>query len=160
MVINFHKVNFISRKLIKKIFTVAMIVTENYKSDSQIDVSFVSEEEIKKLNNQHRGVDKVTDVLSFPLLNISYPQKLEDYKEEAEPDGILRLGDVVICKQKAYAQAKEYGHSKQREIAFLALHGLLHLLGYDHIEKNDEMIMNSTCEKILSSLNIKRGKNV
>ena len=160
MVINFHKVNFSCKKLIKKIFTVAMIVTENHETDCQIDVSFVCEDEIQKLNNQHRSINKVTDVLSFPLLNISYPQKLEDFKEEIEPDGILRLGDIVICKQKAKAQAKEYGHSKQREIAFLALHGLLHLLGYDHIEKKDEVIMNSTCEKILSSLNIKRGKNV
>lgn len=160
MVINFHKVNFFCRKLVKKIYNVAMFVTKNYSVDAIIELSFVSAEEIRKCNLQYRNVDKVTDVLSFPLLNIKYPEKLEDYKSECEPDGTLRLGDIIICKEKAKAQAKEYGHSYKRELSFLALHGLLHLLGYDHIETEDEKVMNETCEKILQSLNIKRGENV
>jgi len=79
-----------------------------------LDVTFVSKGEIRALNKRHRGISKATDVLSFPL------------EEE------LHLGDVVICIEIATAQAKEYGHSLEREIAFLTLHGILHLLGYDH----------------------------
>ena len=99
-------------------------------------------------------------VLYFPQLQIKYPQKLGEFVSEISPDGLLRLGDIVICKQRAKAQAKQLGHNYKRELAFLALHGFLHLLGYDHIEKEDEKIMNDMCEKILSSLNIKRGENV
>ncbi len=160
MVISFHKANIFCKRLIKKIFSVALIATDNFEIECEVEVSFVSEEEIKKLNQTYRSVDKITDVLSFPQLQIKYPQKLREFASEVSPDGLLRLGDIVICKQKAKAQAKEFGHSYKRELAFLALHGLLHLLGYDHIERKDEKIMNATCEKILSSLNIKRGKNV
>lgn len=160
MVINFHKVNFLYKKLIKKIFSVAMIITNNNDFQVQIDVSFVSAEKIKELNLKYRSIDKITDVLSFPLLDIKYPHKLNDFKNECDPDGKLRLGDIIICEEKAKLQAKELGHSYKRELAFLALHGCLHLLGYDHVEKNDEKIMNETCEKILQSMNIKRGKNV
>ena len=160
MVISFHKANIFCKRLIKELFAVALIATDNFEIESEVEVTFVSEEQIKKLNQTYRSVDKITDVLSFPQLEIKYPQKLQDFAAETSPDGLLRLGDIVICKQKAKAQAKQYGHSYKREIAFLALHGLLHLLGYDHIEKDDEKIMNETCEKILASLNIKRGENV
>ncbi len=160
MVISFHKANFFCKKLIEKVFSVALIATDNFEIDCEVDVSFVSEEQIKNLNKTYRSVDKITDVLSFPQLQIKYPQKLGEFVSEISPDGLLRLGDIVICKQRAKAQAKQFGHSYKRELAFLALHGLLHLLGYDHIEKEDEKIMNDMCEKILSSLNIKRGENV
>ena len=123
-----------------------------------LTVTFVDENRIKELNKAFRNVDKVTDVLSFPMLNINYTQNLSDFKDENEPDGSLYLGDVVICKKVAKRQAKLYGHSKKREIGFLALHGLLHLLGYDHIEENDEKIMLEMSTKILDTLNIKREK--
>ena len=160
MVINFHKIGFRYKKLIKKIFTIALFATKNNKIESVVDVSFVDEKTIQQLNKKHREVDKVTDVLSFPMLNINYNQKLTDFENEVLPNGTIYLGDIVICTNRAKQQAKEYGHSYKREIAFLALHGFLHLLGYDHIESKDEKIMKETCEKILSSLNIKRGKNV
>lgn len=160
MVINFHKVNLKYRRLIKKIFAIALLITQNNDIESMVDISFVNENEIQQLNQKHRNVDKVTDVLSFPMLNINYNQKLTDFKEELLPNGCLYLGDIVICKNKAKQQAKEYGHAYKREIAFLALHGFLHLLGYDHIDGKDEKVMKDTCENILSSLNIKRGKNV
>ena len=158
MVINFHKVNFKCKKLIKKIYKVALFCTQNNDIECFVEVSFVDDKTIQKLNNDYRNIDKVTDVLSFPMLDIKYPQKLNEFKNEISPDGVLHLGDIVICTNKAKAQAKEYKHSYKREISFLALHGLLHLLGYDHIEKNDEKEMHKTCEKILSSLNIKREK--
>ena len=156
MVINFHKVNLKCRKLIKKIFTVALFCTKNNDIESSVEVSFVDEKTIQKLNNDYRGVDKITDVLSFPMLDIKYPQKLNEFKKEISPDGLIHLGDIVICTNKAKTQAKEYKHSYKREISFLALHGLLHLLGFDHIEISDEKEMQKICEKILSSLNIKR----
>ena len=92
------------------------------------------------------------------MLDIKYPQNLSHYKNEVAPDGSLYLGDVVICPKIARIQAKYFKHSKKREVAFLALHGLLHLLGYDHIEKEDEEIMTKVSEEILQSLNIKRGE--
>lgn len=160
MIIQFHNIDFFTRKMIRKIFAVALLSTGNFDIDCGVAVSFVKAEKIRELNKKYRNVDKVTDVLSFPLFDMNYKQKLEQFKDEIEPDGILRLGDIVICKERAKKQAKDYGHSLKREIAFLALHGLLHLLGYDHIEKQDEKAMNEMSEKILSSLNIKRGENV
>ena len=158
MQINFEKVNFCSRRLITKIYQVAMKETQNELNGSVVTVSFADEKRIRDLNNQYRKVDRATDVLSFPMLDIVYPHKLKEFAKEKSPDGTLYLGDVVICPKIAKKQAKEYGHSKKREIGFLALHGLLHVLGYDHIDENDEKIMTETAEKILSSLNLKRGK--
>ena len=156
MRINFENVGHCNRKLIAKIYDKAMNDTGNRALDVTITVSIVSQKRIKQLNQQYRNVDKATDVLSFPMLNIKYPQKLADFKQEIAPDGWLYIGDVVICKKIAKRQAKEYGHSLRREIAFLALHGLLHVLGFDHIDANDEKVMMSTAEKILSDLDIKR----
>lgn len=159
MYINFENVGFRYRHLIRKIYDKTIICTKNNLPNTWITVSFVNKKKIQELNNQFRKVDRVTDVLSFPMLDIVYPQKLKEFKKEYSPDGSLYIGDVVICPKVAKAQAKQYKHSKKREVGFLALHGLLHVLGYDHIEKEDEKIMNQTCEEILSQLNIKRGKN-
>ena len=156
MQIIFEKIGFKYRKLIKKIYQKAVELTNNSLDNLSVSLSFVDEKEIQKLNKQFREVDKATDVLSFPLLDIKYPQKISDFEEDVSPDGILYLGDVVICPSVAKRQAKYYNHSKKREISFLALHGLLHVLGYDHIEKEDEEIMMAESEKILQSLNIKR----
>lgn len=156
MQINFEDVGHKYKKLIKEIYQEALEVTENKDENLWLTVTFVKEKKIKELNKSFRDVDKVTDVLSFPMLNIKYPQKLADFKDDSEPDGRLYLGDVVICKKVAKLQAKQYGHSKKREVAFLALHGLLHLLGYDHIENEDEVVMTAMSKKILDNLNIKR----
>ena len=160
MKINFEDVNFRYRRLIKKIYRKAEEYTNNSFNEVVVTVSFVNEKRIKELNKNYRKVDKVTDVLSFPMLEIIYPQHVKDFSKEVSPDGTLYLGDVVICPKRAKEQAKEYGHSKKREVAFLALHGLLHLYGYDHIKVEDEKIMKSTSKEILNELNIKRMKNV
>lgn len=158
MQINFDGVGKKYRKLICDIYKKALEKTENDIENLTVSLSFASQKRIKKLNNQHRKIDKATDVLSFPMLDIVYPEKAESFENERTPDGVLFLGDIVICPKIAKMQAKYYGHSKIREVSFLALHGLLHLLGYDHIEKEDEEIMTKTSEKILQSLNIKRGE--
>lgn len=161
MYINFEYVGRKYKKLIQTIFDEALKVTENQHDNLWLTLTFVKKERIQELNKAYRKVDKVTDVLSFPMLNISHPQKLEDFKKENEPDGSLYLGDIVICKKVAKEQAKKFGHSKKREVGFLALHGLLHLLGYDHIESEDEEIMTKTSKQILDNLEITRGdKNV
>ena len=96
---------------------------------------------IKELNNKYRNIDKETDVISFAL---------EDEKNEKFSSNKRVLGDIYISVEKAMSQAKEYNHSLTREISFLAVHGLLHLLGYDHMNKSDEKIMFSKQEMILN----------
>lgn len=160
MQVNFEKVGFRYRRLIKKIYDFALNYTDNNFKYAEITVSFASPERIRELNYEYRKVDRATDVLSFPMLDIVFPQKLKDFESDVSPDGSLYLGDVVICPSIARKQAKEYKHSKKREVGFLALHGLLHVLGYDHIKKEDEEIMQKTANEILNQLNIKRKKNV
>ena len=93
------------------------------------------------------------------MLEIVAPQKLFEFECERDMNGELFIGDIAICKRVASRQAKEFGHSFKREETFLALHGLLHLLGYDHLNEEDEKIMMSTAEKILDTHKINRGKN-
>ena len=157
MKIYFNNVRFYYRNLIKKVFLTALKELDNNFQNIVINLSFKSQEEIRQLNKTFRNVDRATDVLSFPFLEIKYGEKVADFKEDINPDGTIDLGDIVICKQVAKKQAKEYKHSLKREIAFLSLHGLLHLLGYDHIEKKDEIVMNKCADKILNKLKIKRG---
>lgn len=111
------------------------------------DLVFVDKATIHEINKTYRHVDRVTDVISFAL---------EDTKEiETE---IRLLGDIYICVEKAQEQAKEYGHSFLRELAFLTIHGLLHLLGYDHQEKEEEEKMFALQEEILDEYGIRRGE--
>lgn len=136
---------------IKKIFKIAEKVLKEDFSNVNLSINFVTDEQIQSLNKQFRDVDKVTDVLSFPSFNKSPNEKLKKFQKDADFDtGLLFVGDIVISKNVAKAQAKEYGHSLSREVCFLALHGFLHLLGFDHIKENDEKIMNKLQDKILS----------
>ena len=114
--------------------------------ESIFTIIFVTPEEIHELNKQYRGVDRVTDVISFAL---------EDAHDVSLTD-VRVLGDIYICIDRMKEQAIEYGHSETRELSFLAVHGLLHLLGYDHQTKEDEEIMFGLQRKILSDLNINR----
>ena len=144
------------KKVIEKMFEIAgQVLNENFK-EVNLSINFVCEEKIKQLNKEFRNVDRVTDVLSFPNLNKNVDQTLKEFEQEKDEEGILFLGDIVICKKVTYKQAKEYGHSKKREICFLALHGLLHLLGYDHIEKKDEKLMTKTANSILEKFGVER----
>lgn len=106
----------------------------------------VGEEEILRLNRDYRKVDRVTDVITFAL---------EDGDDFQNPE-FRTLGDVYICIPVAYKQALLYGHSRIREICFLATHGILHLLGYDHMEKEEEKVMFSLQEELLSGYEINR----
>ena len=121
----------------------------------EISLSFVTAEEIHELNRQYRGVDSVTDVLSFPLLedlNELYDTE-EGSSEEDEP---VALGDVVICLEQAEEQAEEFGHSREREIVYLFTHSVLHLLGYDHMEEEEKQEMRSREEEVMTELGLSR----
>ena len=118
----------------------------------EVNLVMVEPDTIREMNKTYREVDRVTDVLSFPMLD-----DIDDLQNE--PDavfGLVDIGDIYICKQRAMEQAKEYNHSLKRELCFLALHGLLHLLGYDHIEKKDEEVMFPLQDKILNKADIRR----
>ena len=144
------------RKFEKLFETAGRILGEDF-SKVNVSVNFVSEGEIKDLNNKFRQIDKVTDVLSFPNLEKSYFQKLTEFDGERNPDdGILFLGDIVICKKVAKKQAKDYRHGAKREICFLALHGLLHLLGFDHIKEEEERLMKAASEDTLQAFRVSR----
>ena len=109
-------------------------------------IIFVEDDEIHQINKDYRKIDRITDVISFAF---------EDY-EDIEYNDIRMLGDIYICIPQMKRQAEEYGHSEKRELSFLAVHGLLHLLGYDHMEPEDEKVMFSLQELILDGEDIKR----
>ena len=122
------------------------------------EIVICGEEEIKELNARFRKTDRVTDVLSFPSLDgiLGREIKAEDFPYDIDEEGRLSIGSVVICKAVAQRQAEEYGHSFERELNYLAVHGLLHLLGYDHIEESDRVKMRAEEEKVLKILNLSR----
>lgn len=143
------------RKQIVHLFELAGDVLKEDFSNVSVSVNFVGEDEIKELNKKFRDVDAVTDVLSFPNLEKKSQQPLKEFSDEIVA-GELFVGDIVICKKRAFLQAHEFGHSRKREVCFLALHGLLHLLGYDHMTAPDEKIMFETAESILQKAGISR----
>ena len=112
----------------------------------EFNIIITNNEKIHKINKEYRNIDRETDVISFAL---------EDEKDIEYKDFRL-LGDIYISIDKAYSQAMEYGHSRVREICFLATHGILHLLGYDHMEKEDEEEMFKLQNELLDGYNIKR----
>ena len=124
-----------------------------------VEISFVSDKEIRALNAQTRGIDKVTDVLSYPALdNIrGKALKKKEHLYDIDEEGNLLLGCIVICLEKAKAQAEEYGHSYNRELHYLMIHGIMHCLGYDHITDEDRAQMREREEYILQKLGITRA---
>ena len=129
---------------------------EEVEEDYEISLSFVNNEEIRSLNKAYRNIDSPTDVLSFPMLEFEEEDFEPAEGDEEFIDEELALGDIVISMEKAKEQSIEYGHSFERELAFLLVHGMLHLLGYDHEEEASEKKMIDSQEKILERLNILR----
>ena len=122
---------------------------EGYSDDYEVSLSFVTNDEIKELNRNFRGIDKVTDVLSFPMMT---DDEFEiEYEEES-------LGDIVISIERASEQAEEYGHSLEREICFLVCHSMFHLLGYDHMQEDEAKDMHAREKAVLEKLSITRDK--
>lgn len=134
---------------------------ENCPYEATVNVVLTSDEEIRAANLAFRGIDKATDVLSFPAVDYDSPSDfslVESFPSaylNPENDELM-LGDILVSVDKVYSQAKEYGHSLRRELAFLIAHSMLHLLGYDHIEEAERGIMEEKQEEILTSLGIVR----
>ena len=130
--------------------------------EAEAEVAFATEAEIRTVNRLQRGIDAPTDVLSFPALTLSagqYPPfTAQNFPYEVDPEsGCVFLGSIMICEAQARRQAVEYGHSERRERGYLFLHGLLHLLGYDHIEEEDRRVMRAAEEAILAIAGLPRA---
>jgi len=128
-------------ELVKKVMKECLILEEKT-TDYEISLSFVNDQEIQKLNREYRNVDSSTDVLSFPM------------EDDFSSSPIPILGDIIISLEKALSQGKEYGHSFNREVAYLTAHSMFHLLGYNHIEKNEKQIIRKKKKHIIKSLGI------
>ena len=126
---------------------------EGVPSHAEISVTFMSDEEIQAINAEYRGIDKPTDVISFALEE----QSAGEIEIQVMDDMPTVLGDIIISAETAKRQADAYGHSFKREIGFLALHGFLHLLGYDHLTDEDEKKMFGRQKEILESFGLERN---
>lgn len=124
---------------------------EGFAKPCEVSISIVDNEEIRQINQQFRGIDRATDVLSFPLLTFE-----EGEKPDLNEKGEVLLGDIIISLERAREQAEEYGHSLKREVAFLTAHSMLHLLGYDHMEPEEEADMFAKQREILNQAGIPR----
>ncbi|EES91012.1 rRNA maturation RNase YbeY [Clostridium botulinum] len=135
---------------------------EEVKVNTEVSVIFIDNNTIKEINKETRDIDKVTDVLSFPMLD--YPQgkvykdTYKDYEFDASylDEGELVLGDIVLSLEKAEEQSTEFRHSFLREVCYLTVHSVLHLLGYDHMEDDDKVRMRKREEEILERFSITR----
>lgn len=136
---------------------------ENVSFETEISLIYVDNNLIKEINADTRNINKVTDVLSFPLLDFPDGKVYKEAKNnnsfspEDFSEGRLALGDIVLSLEKAIEQSKEYQHSFSREVCYLCIHSLLHLLGYDHIKNEDKAIMRKREEEILREFNIVRN---
>jgi len=135
----------LAETVIKKCFEEEKLEDKLY-----INIILTNPENIKKINNEYREIDKETDVLSFPMFEKEEIQELCNIEHEEV------LGDIIVSIERVKDQANEYGHSLKRELCFLFTHGVLHLLGYDHMNKNDEEIMLGLQEKIRNNRKITR----
>ncbi|MBE7038905.1 MAG: rRNA maturation RNase YbeY [Ruminococcaceae bacterium] len=127
---------------------------EGVNEKCEVNLMFVDNDEIKEINSEQRNIDNVTDVLSFPMLDAKNGEIKVSESDFFE--GYLVLGDIVISLERAKEQAEEFGHSFFREVGFLTCHSILHLLGYDHMEDDDRMIMRKKEEDVLSLLELTR----
>lgn len=126
----------------KIINDIELLFNNEFNNDKEVSVIFVTTDEIHEMNKQYRNIDRPTDVLSFE------EKDEEDY-----------LGEIFICEDKVYEQALSYNHSNEREFAFLLTHGLLHLLGYDHMNKDDEIVMFNKQDELLNKTIYRRNNN-
>ena len=143
--------------LIRKVIRTAL-TAEGVDFPCEVDVLLTDDEAIHRINREMRQVDRSTDVLSFPEFDL-HPGQLPT-EEDADPGtGLVPLGDMVISMEHVAAQAKEYGHSTRRELAYLVVHSVLHLLGYDHLDEGPQKKqMRAREEAILAELGIARGE--
>lgn len=134
---------------------------ESFPYEAEVNLTLTDNDGIHQINESYRQIDRPTDVLSFPMLEYDNPGDFSFLEEENEGDfnpdtGEVMLGDIIVSVDKVKEQASEYGHSEEREFAFLIVHSMLHLFGYDHIEEADAKIMEPKQKEILEELKILR----
>lgn len=134
---------------------------ENFPYEAEVNLTLTDNEGIHELNREYRQIDRPTDVLSFPMLSYEQAGDFSFLEEESDDDfnpdsGEVMLGDIVISVDKVLEQAESYGHSPRREFAFLIVHSMLHLFGYDHMETEDAAVMEPKQRQILEAMQISR----
>ena len=140
-------------KIVKKVLEQCFKEEDMLDSKLYITITFTTPQNIKEINKQYRNIDKATDVLSFPMFEkdeLDRKIKENDFMHEDV------LGDIIISIEQVENQAKEYGHSFERELSYMIVHGFYHLMGYDHIKEEDKKVMRPKEEKVLNDLKIKR----
>ena len=155
----FSEVDFLELKenskyleLIEKVIRQAFLVEKIENINLYINIILTNPENIRKINKEYRNIDKATDVLSFPMFEKEEIENMRINGNKIEEP----LGDIVISIEKVEEQAKEYGHSFERELSYMLIHGFYHLIGYDHMEEGDKKQMREKEEKVLNKLNINR----
>jgi len=154
------KLEFDYEELVKRVIAACMDY-EECPYDAEINVLFTDDENIRQINREYRSIDAPTDVLSFPAVEYDIPGDFSRLEDDVasffNPEtGELILGDIVISVDRAVMQAEEYGHTIEREIAFLTAHSMFHLFGYDHMAEEDAKIMEQKQEAVLEELQIRR----
>ncbi len=143
------------RALIKNVLKIGLKFMD-FCDNVEISIMLVDNEEIHELNKLHRNIDRPTDVLSFPMFEYDENGEIDMEDCDFGENGEILLGDIVISLERAMEQSEEYGHSFNREVGFLTAHSLLHLLGYDHMEPDEEKEMFELQEEILKLCELKR----
>lgn len=140
-------------KIVEKVLSECFREERMMDSNLWVTITLTTPKQIQKINKQYRNIDKATDVLSFPMFEkVEIDKKIA--KRDFENEDVL--GDIVISVEKVEEQAVEYGHSLERELSYMLVHGFYHLMGYDHIEEEDKKIMRPKEDKILETLKINR----
>jgi len=131
----------------------AVLEQEKITVDCEVNVLVTDDKGIRAINSASRGIDKPTDVLSFPMFQLEAGNPPEDWTDYIDPEtGLCPLGDMAISLERAIAQAKEFGHTARREIGYLTIHSMLHLLGYDHLDEGPQKLQMRSREEQIASL--------
>ena len=152
---NVTKVKTLIKKSLDEVLTY-----EGCNKDIEVSISFVTDAEIKKLNKNYRGKNKSTDVLSFPMIDYNkgmFFKDLLDYEiteQKEEGGGLINLGDIVVSLDTIERQAKDFNNTFEKELCLMVIHSMLHLMGYDHMVKNEEKVMFAKQEEILSKVKV------
>ena len=154
--IEFTGANFRERRLVRRVEKAVYSVL-GQRDIFTVDLAVTDGATVRAYNRETRGVDAQTDVLSFPYFEgLKLPVTENDFSDEAFDGKRVALGSIMISSPRAHEQAEAFGHSYERELGFLACHGLLHLLGFDHIKEEDERKMNAVAEKVMAAVGLKR----
>ena len=141
------------KNLISNVVNMCFKVENIEKINLYISITLTTPQEIRKINKEYRNIDKETDVLSFPMFE---KNELDEMVQEQKNEIPETIGDIIISIERVREQAKEYGHSFERELAYMVVHGFYHLMGYDHMQEEDKKIMREKEEKVLNLLEINR----